>query len=250
MIRWLAACLMLVAVVRPVDAAELKVLSAGAFNAVATALIPEFQTATGIKVILSNDTVGGLVRRISGGETFDLVMMSPAGLQELAKAGKIVASSATTLARVGIGVGVKAGTKPPDIGTVSAFRAAMLDARAIAYIDPASGGSSGIYLAKLFQTMGIADAMAAKSVLVKGGLAANTLLDGRAELALQQISEIIAVPGVVLVGPLPAEIQHETIYAGAVAADSPEPDAARAFLATISGPAARPVLAAKGMMPP
>ncbi len=241
---------MLAAFVRPADAAELKVLSAGAFNAVATALLPAFQSATGNKVTLRNDTVGGLVRRITGGEAFDVVLMSPEGLQELTKTGKIVAGSATTLARVGIGVGVRAGTTLPNISSVPAFRAAMLNARAIAYIDPASGGSSGIYLAKLFQTMGIADAMAAKSVLVKGGLAATTLLDGQAELALQQISEIIAVPGVALVGPLPAEIQHETIYAGAVAADSAEPDAARAFLSTISGPAAKPVLAAKGMMPP
>jgi molybdate transport system substrate-binding protein len=149
--------------------------------------------------------------------------MSPAGLDELAKAGKIAAGSATTLARVGIGVGIKAGTPAPDISTEAAFKATLLHARAIAYIDPASGASSGIYLAKLFETLGIAAAMAPKSVLVKGGLSADTLLDGRADLALQQISEIIAVPGVSLVGPLPAAIQHETTYAGAVAAATAEP---------------------------
>lgn len=250
MIRWLAACLMLVSVGGSANAAELTVLSAGAFNGVAAALLPAFQSRTGNTVVLRNDTVGGLVRRIVGGEAFDVVLMSPAGLEQLAKAGKVAPTSIITLAHVGVGVGVKTGTKLPDIGTVAAFRAALLNARAVAYVDPASGGSSGIYLAKLFKTMGIADAMAAKSVLVKGGLAAKTLLDGQADLALQQISEIIAVPGVTLVGPLPADIQTDTTYAGAIAAHSTEADAAHAFLAAMAGPAARPVLAARGMTPP
>ncbi|WP_428486938.1 molybdate ABC transporter substrate-binding protein [Rhodopila sp.] len=115
---------------------------------------------------------------------------------------------------------------------------------------PAAPAAYIWYLAKLFQTMGIADAMAPKSVLVKGGLAADTLLDGRADLALQQISEIIAVPGVTLVGPLPAAIQSQTTYAGAIAADSAQPEVAQAFLATMADPVVRPVLAAKGMTPP
>ena len=126
----------------------------------------------------------------------------------------------------------------------------MLDARAVACIDPASGGSSGIYLARLFRTLGIADAMAPKSVLMKGGLAAEAVVDGRADLVVQQISEIVAVNGVTLVGPLPAEIQNETIYAGAIAAGSATPDHARALLDFLAGPAARPVLLAKGMTPP
>ncbi|MEA2726641.1 MAG: molybdate transport system substrate-binding protein [Acetobacteraceae bacterium] len=247
MIRWLALFLLLVA---PARAADLTVLSAGAINSVAAALTPAFEASSGNKVTLRNDTVGGLLRRIAGGETFDVVLMSPTGLDELAKAGKIASGSSVRLARVGIGVGIKTGSPPPDIATVAAFKTAMLHARAVAYIDPASGGSSGIYLAKLFQTMGIADAMAPKSVLVKGGLAATAVVDGRADIVVQQISEVIAVPGITLVGPLPAEIQNQTIYAGAVAAGSAASDAARAFLAALTSPAAKSVLATKGMTPP
>jgi len=250
MIRRVLAGVMLVTIAASAHAADLAVLSAGAFNTVAVALLPAFQSSTGNTVTLQKDTVGGLVRRITGGEMFDVVLMSPAGLDELARAGKIAAGTVTPLARVGIGVGIKAGAQAPDISTVAAFRAAMLNARAVAYIDPASGGSSGIYLANLFRTMGIADAMAPKSVLVNGGLAAATLLDGQADLALQQISEIIAIPGVTLVGPLPTEIQTETTYAGAIAAGSSKTDAAQAFLAAMADPAARPVLTAKGMTPP
>jgi molybdate transport system substrate-binding protein len=232
------------------QAADITVLSAGAINSVAKVMTPAFEASTGNTVILRNDTVGGLVRRIAGGETFDVVMMSPAGLEELAKAGKVAPGSSIKLAQVGIGVGIKAGSSAPDISTVAAFRAMLLGARKVAYIDPASGGSSGIYLAKLFQTMGIADAMARKSVLVNGGLAATAVVDGRADIVLQQASEVIAVPGITLVGPLPAEVQNLTTYAGAIAANSAVPDAARAFLATMAGPAARAVLVTKGMTPP
>jgi molybdate transport system substrate-binding protein len=250
MIRWVAAILLLLSAQVQARAADITVLSAGAISSVAKALIPGFESSTGDKVILRNDTVGGLVRRISAGEAFDVVMMSPAGLDELAKAGKIAPGSIVKLAQVGIGVGIRTGSPVPDISTVDAFKATMLAARRVAYIDPASGGSSGIYLAKLFQTMGIATAMAPKSELVNGGLAATAVADGRADIVVQQISEVIAVPGITLVGPLPAAIQNLTTYDGAIAAGSTAPAAAKAFLATMAGPQVRPVLAAKGMTQP
>jgi molybdate transport system substrate-binding protein len=232
------------------QAADLSVLSAGAISSVAAAMLPGFEGSTGNRVALRNDTVGALVRRIAGGEAFDVVLMSPYGLDELAKAGRIAAGSEVRLAQVGVGVGVRRGGAMPDIGSVPAFRAAMLGARAVAYIDPASGGSSGVYVAKLFRTLGIADVMAGKSVLVDGALAGTAVVDGRADIVVQQISEIMAVPGIVLVGPLPAEIQNKTEYVGAVAAGSAAKDAGRAFIRVLAGLAARPVLAAKGLTPP
>jgi molybdate transport system substrate-binding protein len=280
-IRWITACLLLTT---QVQAADLTVLSAGAFKSVAADLIPGFEATTGNRVTLRNDTVGALVRRIKANESFDVVIMSPSGLDELTQAGKLASGSHTQVAKVGIGMAVRARSSEgdptsdvkrplkqqelepdsfslkrsgsmtdaphPDISTVAAFKTTMLQARAVAYIDPASGGSSGIYLSKLFQTLGIADAMAAKSVLIKGGLAAEAVTDGRADIALQQISEIIAEPGVTLVGPLPAEIQNETTYAGAIATASTAPGAARAFLTFLSGPNAQPALTRKGMVPP
>lgn len=247
MIRWVTALLLLAT---PVRAADLTVLTAGAFKPAAAALVPSFEVQTGNHLTLRNDTVGALLRRIEAGEHFDVVLLSPTGLESLAKSGKIVPGSATNLAKVGIGVAVKTGAPAPDISTVAAFRATMLNAGSVARIDPASGGSSGIYVAKLFQTLGIAAAMAPKSVLVKGGLAAEPVANGQAEIVVHQISEIIAVPGVTLVGPLPPEIQNETTYAGAISSASSAPDAARAFLTHLSSPAAQAVLTEKGMVPP
>ena len=234
----------------PARAEDLTVLTAGAFKSVATSLIPAYEAASRNRVTLRNDTVGGLVMRIKDGEAFDVVLMSPEGMHDVAQAGKIAKSSEVTIARVGIGVAVKTGAAKPDIGTVPAFKTAMLQARSVAYIDPASGGSSGIYIAQLFRTLGIAEAMAAKSVLIKGGLASEAVVDGRADIAVQQISEITSVAGITLVGPLPAGIQHETSYDGAVSANTTAPDAARSFLAALSGQAARAGLQAKGMTPP
>jgi molybdate transport system substrate-binding protein len=247
LIRWILLCLL---VTVPARAAELTVLTAGAFKSVVAAMLPAFEASTGNKVVLRNDTVGALVRRIGDGEAFDVVLMSPSGLEALSAGGKIASASIVRLAKVGIGVGVRAGAPAPDIGSVAAFKAAMLNARAVAIIDPASGGSSGLYLETMFRTLGIAEAMAPKLVLVHGGLAAEAVVDGRADVVVHQISEIVAVPGVALVGPLPAEIQSETVYAGALASNPAAPDAARALLAALSGPASQPVLFAKGMVPP
>jgi molybdate transport system substrate-binding protein len=247
MIRWVLAGLLLAA---PAQAADLTVLTAGAYKSVAAALLPAFEAKTGDKVILRNDTTGALIRRIEAGEQFDVVLISPSGLDQLAKAGKIVPASETKVAKVGVGVAVKRGAPKPDISSVAAFKAAMLNARSVAYLDPAAGGSSGIYVAQLFKTLGIADAIAPKAVLVNGGLAAEAVADGRAEIVVHQISEILMVPGATLVGPLPAEIQSETVYAGAVGTASASPDSGRAFLAALTGPAARSVLIDRGMTPP
>ena len=154
------------------------------------------------------------------------------------------------LARVAIGVAVKDGAPKPDISSVEKFRAALTAARKIAYIDPASGGSSGIYLAGLFDKWGVADAIKAKAVLVPGGLVAEKLVSGEADLALHQISEILAVRGATLVGPLPAEIQNYTVYAGGLSATTKQADAARKLLAALAGDGAQAVLKDKGMEAP
>jgi molybdate transport system substrate-binding protein len=150
---------------------------------------------------------------------------------------------------VGIGVAVKAGAAKPAIGTVDEFKAAVLAARKVAYIDPAAGGSSGIYLDGLFTKMGIIDAVRAKAVLVPGGLVATRVVDGQADLAIHQISEILPVEGATLVGPLPDAIQNHTTYAGAVSAKAANAQAAQAFLSTLSGPEAAETLRGKGMLP-
>lgn len=233
-----------------VSAAEIKVLTAGAFKPVVTALVPEFEKQTGHKVTVENDTAGALTKRISGGEAFDLVILTPAALAELTRSGKVAEGSTKPLARVAIGVAVKKGAVAPDISTVAAFQSALLAARAVAYIDPAAGGSSGIYLTQLFEKMGIADRIKPKAVLVPGGLVAQRLVNDQADIAIHQISEILAVPGATLVGPIPAEIQNYTVYAGGVSATARDAAAARALLDTLSGTAARELLKVKGMESP
>jgi molybdate transport system substrate-binding protein len=228
-------------------AADLKVLTAGAFKQVLVAAQPDFERRTGHKLSIDNDTAGALQRRIGGGEAFDLVVSSPASLQPLRQAGKLADETPPALARVGIGVAVKPGTPVPPLATVDDFRRLLLQAKSIAMIDPAAGGSSGIYLAQLFEKWGIADQVKAKAVLVQGGLVAERVMNGQAEVAVHQISEILAVPGVVLVGPLPAEIQNYTVYAGAVSAQAREGAAARQLLEALRSPATAELLKAKGM---
>lgn len=231
------------------SAAEIKVLTAGAFKPVVSAVVADFEKQSGHKVIVENDTAGALLKRIGGGEAFDLVVLTPSALDELTKAGKIAAGSTTRLASVAIGVAVKRGAPLPDISTIAAFQSALLAARAVAYIDPAAGGSSGIYLANLFEKMGIADRIKPKAVLVPGGLVAQRLVNEQADIAIHQISEILAVPGAVLVGPIPSEIQNYTVYAGGVSASAKQTDAARALLAALKSDSAREIMKTKGLEP-
>jgi molybdate transport system substrate-binding protein len=221
------------------SAADIKLLTAGAFKSVALELVPVFERDTGHKVIIENDTAGGLAKRIAGGEAFDVVVLPPAALSPLVTSGKVVDGSTRPLAKVGIGVAVRKGVPLPDIGDVEAFKRALLAARAIAYIDPAAGGTSGI-----------GAALRPKSVLVPGGLVADWVVRGEAEIGLQQASEILAVPGATLVGPIPAAVQSYTIYAGGIGAGARDPAAARALLAAFSGNAVAAALKAKGMETP
>jgi molybdate transport system substrate-binding protein len=244
--RVLLIVLFALAAIVPASAADLKLLTAGAFKSMALELVPEFEKKTGHKVTIENDTAGGLARRIVGGEYFDVVVMPPAPMASLLGS-KLVESSAKPLARVGIGVAIKQGAPVPDISTVDAWKQSLLKARAIAYTDPASGGTAGTYLANLFEKIGIAAELKPKSVLVKGGLAAEKLITGEAEIAMQPASELLAVPGAVLVGPIPLEVQTYIIYAGAVSAAARDQAAAGALLAALHGPDKAALLKKKGM---
>jgi molybdate transport system substrate-binding protein len=230
-------------------AAEIKVLTAGAFKQVLLALIPDFEKQTGHKVTLANDTVGALAKRIEGGEAFDLAVLTPVAVNDLSGKGKFVAGSRTNLARVGVGVVVKDGTPKPNISSVDAFKRALLAAKSVAYIDPAAGGSSGIYVSGLLDKLGVAGDVKPKAKLIPGGAVAEHIARGEAELGIHQISEILPVKGVTLVGPLPADIQNYTVYAAGIGAHAKEADAARALLKTLSGPAAAEVLKSRGMEP-
>jgi molybdate transport system substrate-binding protein len=231
------------------SAAELKVLTAGAFRQVVVALVPAYEKQSGNTVVVENDTAGGLQKKIEGGEAFDVAVITPAVLKELTASGKIAAGSSVNVASVGVGVVVKEGAAKPDISTVEAFKSALLAAKSVAYIDPASGGSSGIYIDKLLERLGIADQIRPKAKLKKGGHVADLIVSGEAELGLHQISEIVPVKGAALVGPLPTEIQNTTTYAAGLSASTQNKAAAQALMQVFSGAEAAAVLKSKGMEP-
>lgn len=231
----------------PAAAAEIRVLSAGAMKAMVTELSGGFTKETGHLVVITTDTGGGLRRRVEGGEVADVLVAPDVAMDALVKSKYALAPTRTDLAKTAIGVAVREGTPKPDIATVDAFKRALLEAKSIVYVDPASGGTSGIHFASVLDKLGIAEAVKPKTVLWKGGYAAEAVVNGQAELCVHQISEIIPVNGVTLVGPLPAEINRVTTYAGALLASSPSPDAARAFLAYLGRPEFRPKFAAAGL---
>jgi molybdate transport system substrate-binding protein len=222
-------------------------LTTGAFKQVVVALIPEFENATGHKVALDNGTVGQLTKRVDDGEAFDVLVLSPRGIDDFIKKGKIAEGSKANLAKVGVGVMVKEGAPKPDISSVEAFKQALLKAKSVGYIDPASGGSSGIYVANLLEKLGIAAEIRPKAKLKQGGHVSDLVKAGEAEIGIHQISEIVSEPGVTLVGPLPKDIQNYTTYAVGLSAAAKDPEAAKAFIKVLNGPSAAGVLKSKGM---
>jgi len=231
------------------SAAELKLLTAGAFDQVVKDLVPDFERQSGHKVMIERGTAGELKTRIERGDSFDVAVITPVVLDALANGGMVVPASRTNVATVGVGVGVREGATKPDISTAEAFKRSLLNAKAVAYIDPASGGTSGMYIDKLLDRLGIAAEVRPKAKLKKGGHAAEFVASGEADIVLQQMSEIIPVKGVVAVGPLPSEIQSTTTYSAAISSASKYPDAAHALLKALSGPEAAALLKAKGMEP-
>ena len=230
------------------DGQPLKVLSAGACERFVAAMATELQKQRGKPVSIQEDTVGRLVHRINQGERFDVALLTPAGLERIR--GRFVAGSQVELVRVGIGVAVRQGAPLPDIGSVESFKRALRQAASIAYVDPALGGTSGIYFSHLLERLGIADSVRPKAMLVPGGAVAQRVAAGQAEIGIQMISELVGAKGVTLVGPLPAPIQTYTVYAGVIGASSSDPTAARALLELLASPKAAGALKAAGLERP
>jgi molybdate transport system substrate-binding protein len=226
--------------------AEIKLFTSNSMHAVLDELVPAFERASGNQVSVSYDPAQVMLKRIKSGETADLAIMGTTALDELEKLGKIAAGSRRVLSRCGVGVGVRAGAPKPDIGTVAAFKRMLLNARSVAYT---LNGASGIHFAGLIERLGIATEVKAKAATRPGGLIAELVVAGEAEIAVQQIPEIMAVPGIELVGPLPQELQMITVSGVGVFADSKQPEAARTLLEFLSTPAAARVMKAKGLEP-
>ena len=253
MIRILALILMTTAILttRSAEAADLKVISAGAVRGLIAQIIDDYSRQSGQKFDFTIGTTGQLRNIIASGQHADLIICSAPLMAELEKVGKFVPGSRIDLGRVGIGVAVRDGATVPDVATQDAFKAALVAAKSVAYTNPAEGGTSGIYFTGLAERLGIGDAVKAKSVLTKGGReAAIEVAEGRAEMAIVFISEAVVVKGVRLAGPLPPPLQDYSVYAAAIPASSTDPAAAHAFVAALTSPAMAERWRSNGFEPP
>jgi len=232
-----------------VQAAELKVLTSVALTSVLDELAPMFEKVTGTKLSIDYNLIAVQRKRILEGESADVIILSRGVMDELQKQAKLAASNLVNVAGTPVSVAALAGVPKPDISTVDAFKQTLLNARSIVYADPAKGGASGVYFARVLDRLGIAEQMKAKTILVPGAEAAAVVAKGEAELGVAQGSEIVPVAGAQLVGPLPGEFASMTVFTAGIGADSRSPDSAKELLKFLAGPDAATRLRAKGFEP-
>ena len=252
MIRLLSFALSIMfALSAPADAADIKVISAGAVRGLIADIIADYSRQTGHKFDFKVGTTGQLRAIIASGETADLIIASAPLMAELEKSEKMMPASRADLGRVGIGVAIREGASAPDLSTPQAFKQALIDARSVAYTDPREGGTSSIYLMGVLERFDLVDAVTRKAALSKGGHdAVEKVARGEAEIAVTLISEIVPVKGARLAAAVPDQLQAYTVYAAAIPASSTDPVAARAFIAALTGPAMAARWKAAGFEPP
>jgi molybdate transport system substrate-binding protein len=229
-------------------AADITVFSSGAPADVAKVLAARFAERTGHRVAFTVANPATIQQKLASGETPDIVLLPAPTIAALEKAGRLRAGSQVAVARVGVGVVVREGAPIPDISTAGAVSNVLLAARSIVLPDPAGGGQTGAALARMMSQLGIADAVKAKLTLrqaIAGGVA--LVANGEVEVGLFNISEVLAVKGVTLVGPLPPELQSYLMFAAAIHAGSTSPAPAGAFIAFLSDPGARELWKAGGL---
>lgn len=224
----------------------IKVLSSNGMHPVMDELVPEFERSSGHRIVTNYDTGNQILARVRNGETADVLIATAPVIEELTIEGRLIAGSRVDLARSLVGIAVRMGAPKPDIGSLDGLRQALLDAKSLAYTGT---GASGVHFSKVIEHLGIAPQVKAKARIPDGGLVGQLLVDGEAEMAIQQMSELMAVQGIELVGPLPVQVQLTTRLAAGVFAGSQRAQAAKALLSFLSTPAAARVFKAKGLDP-
>jgi molybdate transport system substrate-binding protein len=242
--RFAVACFVLV-MASAVDAAEIKVLCSNGIRAVIEDLAPQFERETKHKVTLLFEPSTRLKTRIEAGEPFDLTVLTPALIDEVIKSGKVAAGSRTVLARSGLGISMRAGSRKPDISTVAAFKRALTAAKSLTY---ASQGASAAPFEALVEKLGLTSQLKPKySLRDTAAQVGEAVASGAVELGVAPVSEILPVKGVELVGPFPADIQSYVVMVGGVGTNARDKDAAKRLLDFVIAPANLPVIKAKGM---
>ena len=233
-------------VVSSASAAEIKVLASGATKEAYLELVPQFEKASGHKVVTTWAGTVDIKKRIAAGEVFDLIVVAGPEIDEFIKQGKMAAGSRVDLMKSGVGAAVRAGAPKPDISSAEALKKAVLAAKTVGY----STGPSGVYMDALFERMGIAAQIKPKLKQTPPGVLIGTIVaSGEAEIGFQQVSELIHVSGIDFIGPLSADVQKITVFSSGIHAGAKEPDAAKALVKFITAPAAAPVIKKHGMEP-
>jgi molybdate transport system substrate-binding protein len=227
-------------------AAELKVLTTPALTEVWHELAPKFE-ATGHKLTIVYAPSGAIAKRVTEGEAADLLVSTPAGIDSLIKAGKVADGTNTPIANSPMGVAVLKGAPRPDISTPDAFKRALLAAKAVAYTDPASGGASGAHMAKVLERLGITNEVNAKAKLGRGTPVANFLVSGEADIAIQQMPELLHVKGAEVIGPLPGDLQNVTTFAAGIPSGSAQAETAKALIRFLQTPESGAVMKKYGL---
>lgn len=230
-------------------AAEIKVMSTVALTPAFHELAPNNEHG-GNHLTIVYDTIAALKKRIDGGETADVLILSHPVLQDLETQGKVARGTIVDIGASYVAVGVRAGAPLPDISTPEKLKAALLATKSISYADPAKGGASGIYIAKVIDRLGITDQMKPKTVLVPNAQAGELVAKGDVEMGVAQASEIAAVPGTQVVGPLPGDLNSRIVFSVAIGSASQNPSAAKSVFELLTNPAGAAVLKSKGMDPP
>jgi molybdate transport system substrate-binding protein len=227
-------------------AAEIRVLSTQATEEAYRELIPQFEKTSGHKVTTVFTGTLDANKRLAAGESYDLLIMAAASIDEHIKDGKVAPGSRVDLAKSGVGVGVKAGAAKPDISTTEAVKKTLMSAKSIGY----STGPSGNYVIGLFQRLGLADEIKGKLKQTPTGVFVGSIIaSGEAEIGFQQVSELSHFAGVDFVGPLPADIQQMTVFSSGILAGAKEADAAKALVNFVTAPAAAAAYKKRGMEP-
>jgi molybdate transport system substrate-binding protein len=229
---------------------QLKVFSTIAAQGVLEALMPKFEADNDCRLDIVWNTAPVLVKRLQGGETADVLILNRAGMDTMNRDGRVLAGSEATLASSATALAIRAGAPHPDISTAEALKRTLLATHAISYSDPAAGGASGIYFAKLIERLGIAREVNAKVKFPPpAGLCGDLLASGEVDLAVQQKPELLQVPGIEILGLLPGDLHMVTVFVACVEASSTEPATGRALIDHLRSPAAAAVFRAKGLDP-
>src|SRR5260370_588272 len=245
-----AASMLGLALVMPqmadLQAAELKILAGGSMTGSLNELGPQFERSSGHKLVIHFDSTPNLIKLATSGAPFDLAVVPVDVFKDAAAKARFAPGQTVDIARVGYGVIVRAGAPKPDVGTSEALKQTLLNTQSIAFVPESAAGA---YVLKTFDRLGIAEARKAKTKpQTTPAQIAPAVAKGEAELGVFLVNVLIA-PGVELAGSFPSELQQELVFTSAVATDSKEADAAKAFISFLTSPAAAGVIMAKGMNP-